>query len=125
MVLGNLFRVSHLTKLLLTLCVLAGILVAMGHKAGHSDNDECAAQHGVVSHDQHGSSDDGSHHDDGHTHKGGSTHHHECCHLQNMDQPKPFALSSVTFATRRLEVTLYNSLMPDSPVFALDKPPLI
>lgn len=124
MVLGHLFRVSHLTKLLLTLCVLAGILVAMGHQAGHDDNDECAAQHGSVTSHSHDPSDD-SHHDDGQTHDSGSTHHHECCHLQNMDQGAPFAFSSVTYVTKRLEVSLHHSLMPDSPVFSLDKPPLI
>ncbi|MEP2775406.1 MAG: hypothetical protein ABJZ54_00615 [Luteolibacter sp.] len=124
MVLAQVCGVTYLTKLLLTLCVFAGILVAMGHKDSHSDNDECAVQHGSVSSDQHKSSDD-SHHDDGQTHDSGSTHHHECCHLQNMDQGAPFAFSSVSYVTHRLEVSLYHSLMPDSPVFSLDKPPLI
>lgn len=124
MVLGHLFRVTHLTKLLLTFCVLAGILVAMGHKNGHSDNDECAVQHSTESSHSHDPSDD-SHHDDGQTHDSGSTHHHECCHIQNMDQGAPFAFSSVAYVTRRVEISRYDSLIPDSPVFALDKPPLI
>lgn len=123
MVIDQVCGVTYLTKLLLTLCVFAGVLVAMGHKNSHSDKDECAVQHGSVTGDPHNPSDD-SHHDDGQSHDGGSTHHHECCHLQNMDQGAPFAFSSVTYVNR-LEISFSHTLMPDSPVFSLDKPPLI
>ena len=64
---------SFLTRLLLALCVFAGMAHGMVHKGSHDSHDECSAQH---SHD-HGDMQDS--HDDGDSKD--APHHHDCCHF--------------------------------------------
>ncbi len=96
----------------------------MGHTGGHSDHDECAALHGTESNHSHNHSDDS---DQEHlpSDDSGSTHHHGCCHLHIVDRFAPSAYASVVYVIQRVNFSGYDSLFPDSPVFSLDKPPLI
>lgn len=97
------------------LCVFAGLGASMVHGALHENHKDC------VSHCGH--EHDGEQHD--HEDPGTEPHHHACCHLPNADRVKnSFSLPTVFLAVL-VEIAPDRSLVPDEPVFALDKPPLI
>ncbi|MBC7979714.1 MAG: hypothetical protein H7Y36_04025 [Armatimonadetes bacterium] len=106
-----------LFKLILSFCILAGLSAGMAHKVIHGNQDECTSHH---------SSESGSHsHDDGDKDGNSSPHHHDCCHLPSADQPLSGFSLPVSFHSLLVEISSDHSLAPDSPVFAMDKPPLI
>lgn len=106
-----------LARIFLALCIFAGLATGMVHKTSHHTHDECATQHSS----EHG----GDSQDDGHGDQDASPHHHDCCHFPSADRPM-FGLSlSCIFQSRLVEISTDRSLVPDEPVFALDKPPLI
>lgn len=108
---------SFLARLLLALCVFAGMANGMVHKGSHDSHDECAAQH---SHD-HGDTQDS--HDDG---DGKDTpHHHDCCHFPSADCARERISAAIDFQHILVRIPTDVTLAPEDPVFALDKPPLI
>jgi ABC-type Zn2+ transport system substrate-binding protein/surface adhesin len=109
-----------LTRLLLALCVLAGMANGMVHMGAHDVHDECAAHH---SHDHEGSHH--SHEDDSDNGGKDAHHHHDCCHFPNADCSKDVVFTSISFQPILVEISTDVALAPEEPVFALDKPPLI
>jgi len=89
----------------------------MVHKGVHDSHDECAAQH---SHD-HGGTQDAP--DDGDSKD--APHHHDCCHFPSADFARDRVSAMASFQPILVGITADDSLIPDEPVFALDKPPLI
>jgi ABC-type Zn2+ transport system substrate-binding protein/surface adhesin len=108
---------SFLIRLLLALCAFAGMANGMVHKGVHDSHDECAAQH---SHD-HGDTQDP--HDDGDGKD--APDHHDCCHFPSADFALEGVSAMVTFQPILVAIRTDVSLIPEEPVFALDKPPLI
>lgn len=106
---------SFFTRLLLAVCIFAGMANGLVHKASHDPHDECAAQH------SHGSSHDS--HDDGDSPD--APHHHDCCHFPNADCALDHVSAAVSFRHILVEIPADVTLAPDEPVYALDKPPLI
>ncbi|MFD2256523.1 hypothetical protein ACFSSA_07540 [Luteolibacter algae] len=106
-------------KILLTLCVFAGFSAGMAHKYIHSSHDECAMAHASEA-GKHSHNDDG---DEGKSHP--TPHHHECCHAPSADFPKGNPTIQVVFQTIYVEHSMDHSMIPDGPVYSLDKPPLI
>ena len=106
---------------LLAFCIFAGLANGMVHKGLHDSHDECAAQH---SHDSDGTHSD---HDEDVDGNGGkdSPHHHECCHFPNADCSLGGVSTCVLFQQILVGISADDSLIPEEPVFALDKPPLI
>ncbi|QTN31412.1 hypothetical protein HZ994_03405 [Akkermansiaceae bacterium] len=112
---------SFTTRLLLALCVLAGLANGMVHKGIHDGHDECAAEHAhshAHSHPHgHDSQDDGDQED--------VPHHHDCCHFPSAVCALGGISASVSFQPILLGISEHVSLRPEDPVYALDKPPLI
>ena len=108
---------NFLARLLLALCVFAGLAHGMVHKGSHDSHDECAAQHSEQHGDSHDSHDDGDGKD--------APHHHDCCHFPNADRAVNGVSTAIAFQHILLEISTDVTLAPDEPVFALDKPPLI
>jgi hypothetical protein len=112
-------HVILLARLFLMVCVSAGLGTGMIHGALHKVHDECVS---------HSDSDHGHHHGEHHDHDhdpGTEPHDHACCQLPSADRPKAsFFLPSV-FVAVLVEIAADRSLVPDEPVYALDKPPLI
>lgn len=107
-----------LTRLILFLCVSAGMAAGMVHSALHEGHDECVS-HCDSGHDPHG-----EHHD--HDHEPGTQpHDHGCCQLPSADRATDSFSLPTAFVTVLVEISADRSLVPDEPVFALDKPPLI
>jgi hypothetical protein len=109
--------VHFLTRFLLMLCVFAGLGAGMAHGYVHGEKDECASH----CQSDHGNQQDPADQDD----HGPVPHHHDCCHFPNADRTTDSIYGAVTFRTILVEIPTDCSLIPDEPVFALDKPPLI
>lgn len=101
---------SFTFRLLLALCVFAGMANGMVHKDSHDTHDECAAQHS---------------HDDGDGGTKDALHHHDCCHFPSAECMMEGIFADITFQTILVEISADVSLVQDEPVFALEKPPLI
>jgi len=112
---------SFIARLLLCLCVFAGMASGMIHTTSHDSHDECAHAH---SNDHHEGSTDPSHpsHDSDHP---DSPHHHDCCHYPAADRTTIAITMPCSFLTDLVEISADRSLVPDEPLFLLDKPPLI
>ena len=110
-------RVSFLTRLLLLLCVFAGIGTGMVHSYSHGEKDECASHCESGSHGKELPSD--------HDEQDSAPHHHHCCHVKSADRVLDSMAMKVAFQEILLELSTDHSLAPDEPVFSLDKPPLI
>jgi len=114
------------SRLLLCFCVFAGMASGMVHTTTHDSHDDCAHAHSHDHHDHHdheGSGDpsqpeDASDHPDTH-------HHHDCCHYPAADRPSLAITMPCSFLTDLVEISTDRSLVPDEPLFLLDKPPLI
>lgn len=106
------------TRLLLCLCVLAGMATGMVHSTVHEGHDDCAHSH---SHEHHDHDGDPSHPAD----DSDTPHHHECCHYPAADRPLMALALPCSFLSRLVEISTERSLAPDEPLFLLDKPPLI
>lgn len=108
-------------RVLLSLCILAGFCSGMVHKGFHHSHDDCGAPH---SHDA-----DGDHGDHGGNVGGDegkdAPHHHNCCHFPTADCTPDWISRIITFQPILVEISSDDSLIPEEPVFALDKPPLI
>ena len=108
---------SFLARLLIALCVFAGMASGMVHQVTHGSHDECAAQHSGCHGDTHD-----THGDDG---EKDAPHHHHCCHIPTACFPLDGVSAPFTFQPILVEIPTDAPLMPEDPVFALDKPPLI
>lgn len=112
---------SLVARIILSLCVLAGMASGMIHTAAHQSHDECAHSHhdhdatGDLSHSH--SHDDSEHPD--------TPHHHDCCHYPSADQPMMEISLTCSFITDLVKISNEHSLVPEEPLFLLDKPPLI
>jgi hypothetical protein len=104
---------SFTVRLLLALCVFAGMIGGVVHSVSHNAHDECAAHH-CGDHDSH---DDGAPQD--------SPHHHDCCHFPSAVSARGEIGGMVAFQPILVEISPDVALAPEEPVFALDKPPLI
>ncbi len=102
---------------MLFLCVFAGLCTGMTHGFMHGEKDECASHCHTDTHEKQSSDDHEDH--------GQAPHHHDCCHFPSADRTLGTEFVSVVFHGVRLEIITDHSRMPDSPVFPLDKPPLI
>ncbi len=107
-------------KQLIAFCVLAGMASAVMHENVHSDHKTCAQTHEHSDHHGH----DHPLPDDCEDHEG-SPHHHHCCHFPIADRPSLDRHAFTSFHGRLLEIPNETSLIPDEPVFGMDKPPLI
>ena len=107
--------------ILLSFCVLAGLANGMAHKGLHDSHDECAAQHSHDAGGTHGDHDG----DAGGSGEEDAPHHHDCCHFPSADFALGGVSSMITFQPILVEIPTDVSLIPEEPVFALDKPPLI
>ncbi len=104
------------------ICVFAGLGVGIVHGSLHAAADDCAT-HCVSGHGDHGDSHDDH---DGHDNEGGSApHQHACCHPPSADRTSDSLALRISFQCMLVEISADRSLVPDEPVFALDKPPLI
>jgi hypothetical protein len=92
----------------------------MVHGYVHGEKDECASH----CESDHRSQEEPADHDD-HDDHGSAPHHHDCCHFPNADRTTDSVFGAVTFQTILVEIPTDRSLIPDEPVYALDKPPLI
>lgn len=108
---------SFLTRLLLALCVIAGMANGMLHMGTHEAHDACESQH---SH-EHGHTQDSHEEGDGKD----APHHHHCCHFPSAVCALDVISTMTTFQPILVEIPTDVSLIPEEPVFALDKPPLI
>ena len=108
---------SFLTRLLLALCVFAGMGVGMVHTVAHDPHDECSAQHSHENGDAHDTHDNGGEKD--------TPHHHACCHAPSAVSPMERLSTLVAFQPILVEIPTDVVLAPEEPVYALDKPPLI
>lgn len=106
-----------LLKLLIAFCVTAGMATGMSHKTNHGSHNECAAHHS--------SDDGGDSHDEDPGDPDAPPHHHDCCHFPSADRPLVGLSISCVFHSCLVEISTDRSLIPDEPVYALDKPPLI
>ena len=107
-------------KQLLAFCVLAGIASAAIHGNAHTHRERCTQSHGQHNHeghDHHSLPDDCNDHD--------CTPHHHCCHLPVADRPSLDRQVLASFQESLMAISAEHSLIPDEPVFSLDKPPLI
>jgi hypothetical protein len=115
-----LLAVKACVRLLIMLCVFAGLGSAMVHASLHGQTDECAS-HCDSSHGDHEDS-----HDHDHDHEGGTTpHQHACCQLPTADRASDSLSLTISFQCILVEIAADRPLAPDEPVFALDTPPLI
>ncbi len=105
---------SFLTRLLLLLCVFAGLGTGIVHSYSHDEKDECASHCESDSHGSELPSDQDS-----------APHHHHCCHVTSADRVLDSVAIKVAFQEILLEISTDHSLAPDEPVYSLDKPPLI
>lgn len=110
---------SFTFRLLLALCVSAGMASGMVHMSSHDAHDECAAQH---SHDHGGTHES---HDDGDAGTEDAPHHHDCCHFPSADCALEVISAHRAFQHILVEIPTDVPLIPEEPVFSLDKPPLI
>jgi hypothetical protein len=108
---------SFLSRLLLALCIFAGMATGMVHQVTHGSHDDCAAQHS----DCHGDPHD-THEDDG---EKDAPHHHHCCHAPTAYIALDGVSALTSFQPILVEIPTDAPLTPEEPVFALDKPPLI
>lgn len=96
----------------------------MIHGSLHGALDECAT-HCVSGHGHHGDSHD-SDDDHDHDHDGDSVpHQHTCCSLPSADRATETISLPTSFLCILVEIEADRPLVPDEPVFSLDKPPLI
>lgn len=119
-------------RLLTMLCVFAGLAVGMLHSNIHGAMEECATHcvsghgHDYDSHDDHDHGGHDSHDHDKHDHEGDSVpHQHTCCLTPSADRATETISLQTDFLCMLVEIDAERSLVPDEPVFALDKPPLI
>lgn len=90
----------------------------MAHGTHHGAMDECASHCGTH-HENHGDSQD-------HDHESGSgPHQHACCKVPSADRAIDAISLTTGFLCVLVEISSERSLVPEEPVFALDKPPLI
>jgi hypothetical protein len=108
--------VSLSTRFLLMLCVFAGLATGLVHSYSHGAEDECASHCGSE-HEKKTQTD----HDD----QEKVPHHHTCCHFPSADRTMDAAFLPVSFRAILVEIDTDESLIPEEPVFSLDKPPLI
>ncbi len=108
---------SFLTRLLLFLCVFAGLGTGVVHTYSHDAKDECASHCESDSHEKKLPSDHGD--------QDSAPHHHHCCHVVSADRVLDSLVTNVSFQEILLEISTDHSLAPEDPVYALDKPPLI
>jgi hypothetical protein len=106
---------SAILKRFLAFCILAGMATAAMHGSAHTDREICTESHGH--HDHPGPPDGCKDHD--------SAPHHHCCHLAVADRPSSGRISLTAFQGSLMKISNEHSLIPDEPVFSLDKPPLI
>ena len=106
-------------RLLLFLCVFVGMSVGMAHGSLHGENEKCMS-HCETDYGNHGDS-----HDNNDAGSVPSHHHHACCHLPTADRATDSLSLCIGFQCVLLEIVADCSLVPDEPVFALEKPPLI
>lgn len=94
----------------------------MAHGTHHGAMHECASHcgtHHENHHENHGDSQD-------HDHEGGSgPHQHACCKVPSADRAIDAISLPTGFLCVLVEISSERSLVPEEPVFALDKPPLI
>ena len=120
MFLCRLSAVKRFVRILIMLCVFAGLGSGMVHATLHGQTDECASH----CDSGHGNPDDS--HDHGHDHEGGTTpHQHTCCQLPTADRASDSLSLPTSFQCILVEIAADRPLAPDEPVFALDTPPLI
>jgi hypothetical protein len=89
----------------------------MVHGQMHGMFDDCASH----CESDHRNSDGGDHDHNGDP----APHHHACCHLPSADRATDPLSLRIGFECVLVEIAPDCSLVPDEPVFALDKPPLI
>jgi hypothetical protein len=111
--------VTFSNRLILFLCVFAGMSVSMLHGYSHFATDECVS-HCDAKHGDTRDRDpaDGDNHDS-------IPHHHECCHFPSADRVLDMTSAAVFFHSILMGITVDGTPKHDEPVFALDKPPLI
>lgn len=114
------------------LCVFAGLAVGIFHSNIHGATDDCATHcvsghgHDYDSHEHHDDDGHDSQHNRKHDHEGGSVpHQHTCCLTLSADRATETISLHTDFLCMLVEIAAESSLVPDEPVFALDKPPLI
>ncbi len=116
-----LLAVKFGARLLIMLCVFAGLGSAMVHESLHGTTNE-RASHCDSGHGDHKD----SHDDHDHNHEGGTTpHQHACCQLPTADRASDSISLPTSFQCILVEIAADRALAPDEPVFALDTPPLI
>lgn len=109
--------VLRFARLLLFLCVFAGMSAGMVHGFLHGENDRC------VSHCESDHGNQGNPHD--HDSPDSEPHRHACCHLPSADRVNDSLSLRIGFQCVLVEIDADRALAPDEPVFELDKPPLI
>jgi hypothetical protein len=109
---------SVILKQLFALCIIAGMVTAAMHGSAHADRESCTQSHDHHDHHDHPSAPENCKDHD-------CTPHHHCSHLTVADRPSSGRLSLTAFHGSLMKISTEHSLIPDEPVFSLDKPPLI
>ena len=113
-------RVSLVARLMIMLCVFAGMGVGLAHGSFHEESDHCPSHCESGHGDSHDPAD--SHDQDDH---GSLPHQHACCQLPCADRVEDEVVLGNRLPPALVEIPAESSLAPEDPVFALDKPPLI
>ena len=108
---------SLLPRLLLAICVFAGMANGVMHQGSHDSHDGCISGHSHSHNDTQDTHDEG----DGK----GTPHHHNCCHVPTAAFMTASDSPLLAFQPILVEIPTDVPLVPEEPVFALDKPPLI
>jgi hypothetical protein len=110
-------------KLVIALCVFAGMATAGLCEYHHVAHDHHTADHFHDDHDSH--HDSHSQPGDCENHDEAPHHHHHCLQLPVADRPAVDHYAFAVFHVDLMKIPAEISLIPDEPVFSLDKPPLI
>jgi len=126
-------KLPPLKRLFTTLLALGVVAGSLGRLVAQDPCDSLP-QHSTVEHvDEHGCCEPpctpcpGPEHDPSHDEKCPADHHHHvgCCHVMPLVAESHAKLSSGRTPVSRLLLSFEEATAPETPVFELDKPPLI